>query len=314
MRLVYVTDTHWKTKRPTCRVDENYFSSVLTDLEFMLEYCSRNNIQAVLHAGDVFDSPDVAKNAATALRAVTAIVTLLKKHGVHIYTVLGQHDTYARSTSEWEAGSGLKMLVEAGVATVVSSEMPPLRLSDSVVLAGCGYDDPLLDKYLYGDESYRKNGDYKNDILVQMFHASVGYAGQASIDIRDISPDVDVALFGDIHNFVCMEELKNGAVAIAAGAFSQLRKEDLDRRIGFWDLQLGENCEATFIEVPYVTQGRMDEEAIARGDKTKLEALAASIKRAESVQGETHPEMATRIAEAANIRKESLNLVLSLLN
>ena len=59
MRFLYVTDTHIRGTSPRSRTDD-FPLAIRKKLQEVIELAHREEVDAVLHGGDLFDRPDIS--------------------------------------------------------------------------------------------------------------------------------------------------------------------------------------------------------------------------------------------------------------
>lgn len=90
MKFLFFTDTHIRNTNPQGRKD-NFLETVLKKLEEIINIARQNNVNAVIHGGDLFDRPDTPPSL------VREVVIRLKKLDVPLYMVAGNHDMYGQN-------------------------------------------------------------------------------------------------------------------------------------------------------------------------------------------------------------------------
>lgn len=90
MRFLFFTDTHIRGTNPQNRKD-NFLKTLHTKMEEVLDIAKRNNVDILLHGGDIFDRPDISPSL------VRDFILLINKHALPIYAVAGNHDIYGQN-------------------------------------------------------------------------------------------------------------------------------------------------------------------------------------------------------------------------
>lgn len=83
-RILFITDTHFRSQVPSNRTDD-FLVSILKKFEYILDYAKEKKA-IVIHGGDFFDSPRISDDVAF------RVAKLIHKYKVHIYGIMGQHD------------------------------------------------------------------------------------------------------------------------------------------------------------------------------------------------------------------------------
>ncbi len=90
MKLLYFTDTHIRGNNPKNRKDE--FSETLKNkLLEIVDISKKENIDFILHGGDLFDRPDVS------IGIVSEFASIFNKFKSPIYIVSGNHDIFGHN-------------------------------------------------------------------------------------------------------------------------------------------------------------------------------------------------------------------------
>lgn len=90
MKLLYFTDTHIRGTSPKNRLDD--FPSALEDKFIeIIDFIEREDIDYVIHGGDLFDRPDIS------ISTMGRFADILRKFPVPFYVVSGNHDIYGHN-------------------------------------------------------------------------------------------------------------------------------------------------------------------------------------------------------------------------
>lgn len=92
MRLLYMTDTHIRGTSPRSRTDD-FQHTIRRKLEEVVDIAEREQVDFVLHGGDVFDRPNLSPSV------VREFARLFRRFRVPIYAVAGNHDIYGHNPS-----------------------------------------------------------------------------------------------------------------------------------------------------------------------------------------------------------------------
>jgi len=117
MKICYSSDAHASDMIPSSRSDD-YFEAFKKKFKYMINYCLDNNIQRIIHAGDLFDKHNAKYKVTNFImeelnlwRSMTGSFTFLM--------IAGQHDMQYHSS--WQ-GTPYESLISAGLAFHLNKE------------------------------------------------------------------------------------------------------------------------------------------------------------------------------------------------
>ncbi|ARK30934.1 metallophosphoesterase family protein [Halalkalibacter krulwichiae] len=147
MKFLYVTDTHIRGTTPKNRLDV-YTDTLKEKLEEVITLANYENVDMILHGGDVFDRPDLSPNV------VGQFAKIFMKAEMPIYVVAGNHDTFGHNP-DTISRTMLGLMDSFGVMQVIDQNNPILFEKDNIKVQISGqpyhYDldqrDPKLDYY-----------------------------------------------------------------------------------------------------------------------------------------------------------------------
>ncbi len=90
MKILYFTDTHIRATNPKNRLD-NFFETLKKKINEVAEISIKENVDFVLHGGDLFDRPD------TSISIVSEFAKIFQRFKVPIYIVSGNHDIFGHN-------------------------------------------------------------------------------------------------------------------------------------------------------------------------------------------------------------------------
>lgn len=90
LKILYLTDTHIRGTTPKNRKD-NFIETLENKFLEILEIIKKENVDYVIHGGDLFDRPDIS------VSVVSKFANILNKISVPIYMVSGNHDIYGHN-------------------------------------------------------------------------------------------------------------------------------------------------------------------------------------------------------------------------
>lgn len=114
MRLLLTADWQLTDKQIERRID-NYPESQLEKVKYILAYAHVNNVFAILHAGDMFDSAKSSHNLVQ--QYISILKSPVNKKSIPFYVIFGQHDM--RYRSENIENTPIKVLESAGVVKIL---------------------------------------------------------------------------------------------------------------------------------------------------------------------------------------------------
>lgn len=147
IKFLYVTDTHIRGTTPKNRLDA-FVETLKEKLTEVIELANKEDVDVILHGGDVFDRPDLAPNV------VGQFAKIFQKANMPIYVVSGNHDTFGHNP-DTISRSMLGLMDATQILNVITPEKPLLLEKDGLRLQISGqpyhYDidirDPKLDYY-----------------------------------------------------------------------------------------------------------------------------------------------------------------------
>ncbi|HAG06914.1 MAG TPA: serine/threonine protein phosphatase, partial [Peptococcaceae bacterium] len=94
MRLLYLTDTHLRANTPANRRD-NLVETLRAKLAEVVALAEEHAVSAVLHGGDLFESPN--PGLATAGELLRGFLTRLARRGIPFYITPGNHEMFGHN-------------------------------------------------------------------------------------------------------------------------------------------------------------------------------------------------------------------------
>ncbi|MDT8858954.1 exonuclease SbcCD subunit D [Alkalihalobacillus sp. MEB130] len=218
MKFLYVTDTHIRGTTPKNRLDV-YVDTLKEKLEEVMELANKEEVDVILHGGDVFDRPDLSPNV------VGQFAKVFMKANMPIYVVAGNHDTFGHNP-ETISRTMLGLMDSFGVMTVIDPTHPVLIEKDGqrVQISGQPYHydldqrDPKLDYY--------PTNDSDADVLIHIVHSMLVEKalpeGVPHTIIDHIwGTTADIILTGHFHGGFGIKE-RNGKYICNPGALSRV--------------------------------------------------------------------------------------------
>lgn len=163
LKFLYVTDTHIRGTTPKNRLD-NFVDTLKEKLTEVIELANEENVDVLLHGGDLFDRPDLAPNV------VAQFAKIFMRAQMPIYAVAGNHDTFGHNP-ETLSRTMLGLMDSFDVISVITPERPVLIEKDGlrVQISGQSYHydldirDPKLDYY--------PANETEADVLIHLVHS-----------------------------------------------------------------------------------------------------------------------------------------------
>lgn len=231
MKICLVGDTHFRTKTPSARTDDNFEDTCISKLNKVLEIAVKNKCTWLIQAGDFFDIPNPSNSL------IIKVIKVLQNYKQHIDVAVihGQHDLrYHTKTSR--QNSVLSILHNSGLLYVMDgftnlgSSLHDEFYSDNTLIAyGCSF----------GDEIPEPKNVKRDHINICVAHMMVGdkplYPGHDITkpeEIIDKHKGYDLFFFGDYHYpyEICKETERGKVYALNAGSLLRLTIKDRDRK------------------------------------------------------------------------------------
>lgn len=131
IRLLYFTDSHIRGTNPRARID-NYPEALKAKLREVFSLAAKNNCNAVVCGGDLFDRPD------TAYAVAGEFASVLAECPVQIYVCPGNHEIYGYNLETLNR-SILGFLSQINLVQILNREPVILRNKVTVYLTGQGF-------------------------------------------------------------------------------------------------------------------------------------------------------------------------------
>ncbi|MCK8826535.1 metallophosphoesterase [Natroniella acetigena] len=192
MKLLIMTDTHIRGTTPSRRMD-NFKETLLKKLKEVGQIAVEEEVDFILHGGDLFDRPDTAPSV------VNEFIEVLCSYPVPIYLVAGNHDLFGHNP-ETLPRTMLGVLVASGVVNLVSEE-PILLSKDGIDLQLTGksfdYEVDCKDTTAYSVEK-AKDVDYALHLVHGML-LKKPFFDQGYTLIEDVETEADLTVVGHYH-------------------------------------------------------------------------------------------------------------------
>lgn len=218
VRLLYLTDTHIRGTAPRSRVDD-FVGTLREKLAEVVTIAQREQVDAVLHGGDLFDRPDISP------AVVREFARILRQLEVPLYTVAGNHDIYGHNPQTVDR-SMLGLLDAFGIVRLLRPGERAWVRKQGIAVQVTGqpfhYDLDKRDP----SEDYRVDRDAEADYAVHMVHGmAVERAlpeGVAHTMVNQLwFEEIDVLLTGHYHAGFPMQH-RHGRYIINPGALARI--------------------------------------------------------------------------------------------
>lgn len=124
MRILAVTDSHLTMRNPQSRKDI-YYDAILEQWRYLGEAAAKHNAVAILHAGDVFDTPKISN------RLAGWLTEIIRDFPCKVYAVPGNHDIFGHNIQTLDQ-TMFGLLAKAGVFISLTNENPMCIESDNI--------------------------------------------------------------------------------------------------------------------------------------------------------------------------------------
>ena len=194
MKLLVVNDTHIRGTTPSRRVD-NFKETLLNKLQEVRQIAEEEEVDCILHSGDLFDRPDTAPSI------VSEFVKVLRSFPMEFYIVAGNHDLYGHNP-ETLPRTMLGLLVASGIVELIGQDR--IIKEDAineikVQITGRSFDYTLDNE---NSEAYEVEKQEDVDYALHLVHGMLldkpvfedGYTL-----IEDIETEADITITGHYH-------------------------------------------------------------------------------------------------------------------
>lgn len=208
MKILYVTDIHFRATKPVSRLDTDFFATIIRKIDEIGEMAQ--HVDLVLMGGDIFDRPDTPHSV------VIRVNRAFAKFPVPIYTVIGNHDIYGYEGQTVDA-TALGSLFEMGTV----KRLDFLQAAPGIAIYGM---------HAFDKEVWEVPEGARTKILVShKLITTIAIPNCQTFMVKDIATktNVDLLLSGDIHFPHVVET--NGKLFVNPGSLSRLSIEDRER-------------------------------------------------------------------------------------
>jgi DNA repair protein SbcD/Mre11 len=281
MRILYFTDTHIRGTSPRSRTDD-FQLTIRRKIEEVIEIAEREQVDFVLHGGDVFDRPNLSP------AVVREFAQVFRRFRAPIYAIAGNHDIYGHNPSTIER-TMLGLLDAFGTIRLIGEKEKVKLEKDGLVVQVSGqpfhYDLDKRDVAL----DYHVENECEANYCIHIVHGMlVDRAlpdGVPHTMIGDVWCDaVDILLTGHYHAGFPLQH-RNGKYIVNPGALARINNHpsEIKRMPQVALIELGEAIQINMIPLSSATRG---EEVLDRSyiEKTmyRQEQLASFVQQIRS--------------------------------
>lgn len=219
LKIAYVSDSHLKSANPASRTDQ-FETTVLRKFIELGEVARAENVNIIVHGGDLFDIPKVSE------RLTGLIAEIIKQYPVPMLVVPGNHDLYGY-TVDSIYNTTLGVLAKAGVISLLTRQNPHSLVDKDagfrVSIQGQEYHaeldrrDPNLD--------YHIETKYLADYYILAVHGMLiptqGHPDMPWTDPKTIPAGTNVVMAGHWHPGFDPMINKNGTLIINYGSMGR---------------------------------------------------------------------------------------------
>jgi len=195
--MLFFTDTHIRGTNPQNRKD-NFVDTIFRKLEEVFDIAKENDVDILIHGGDIFDRPDIAPSL------VRDFIVLIDRYSLPIYAVAGNHDMFGQNPVTLNRtmlglldGAGIIRLLSPGEKLYFKDGNKKIQLTGQHYFYGLDVDS--------GKQSYIVKKDKDVDVAVHIVHGmlleKLFFEGMAYTLIEDIlDTEADITLSGHYHS------------------------------------------------------------------------------------------------------------------
>ena len=265
MKLLVMNDTHLRGTTPQRRLD-NLQQTLLTKLEEVKEIARQEEVDFILHGGDLFDRPNPAPSV------VSEFLKVLREFPVPIYLVAGNHDLYGHNP-DTISRTMLGLLITSKIVNIVDQPLVLEKNGLEVGLTGKSYDYNVDTNQSAYSAEHSGEVDYTIHLVHGMLLDRPVFPSNYTL-IEDINAAADIVVSGHYHFGFGVQEFA-GTKFVNPGALVRLSADvrEISRtpKVAVIDLENG-------IEI-----GEIELDSAQPGDKvldrSELEAAEVKEKR-----------------------------------
>lgn len=207
MKILYFTDTHIRGTTPKNRKD-NFLETLENKFNELVKVIEDNDIDYVLHGGDLFDRPDISPSI------VRKFAMILNKIKVPIYSIAGNHDIYGHNPNTINRtmlglfdGIGILRLINENDSVIIEKNNLKVQITGSPYKYGIDSSD---DKSMYLLDEKNESVDFAIHLTHGMLLDKPFIKGVPHTLIDDIlHTKADITLCAHYHSGFGIKEYDN---------------------------------------------------------------------------------------------------------
>lgn len=319
MKLLFFTDTHIRGTSPKNRKDD-FVDTLEKKLYEILDIISREDIDYVLHGGDLFDRPDVS------VSVVSRFAKILKQFKIPIYMISGNHDIYGHNPKTINR-TMIGLLSELGILNIINQGDKVILSKNHIKVQVTGqpyvYDiDSLNYKKYYTVNNVDENVDYSIHLVHGMLLNKPFIKGIPYTLVDSIKDTLaDITLSGHYHSGFSDIQIDN-KYFINPGSMVRISNslQEMNRKPKVLIISLTDKIDISYINLKTAKNGEsvLDREEIEKNiykrermyefkqtidtalnfDKIDINDVLIEVSNSEGVPEEVKVEALKRIAHA----------------
>ncbi len=265
MKLLFFTDSHIRGTNPKNRKDV-FIDTIEEKFKEIIEISKENNIDFILHGGDLFDRPDVS------ISIVSRFAKILSNLEIPLYLVSGNHDIFGHNPDTINR-TMLGLLDVIGVINIIKAGEKIFLTKDNITvqLTGQPYvydiDSPNNLNY-YTPKEVESNSDFSIHMVHGMLLDKPFIKGVPYTLIESLKDSLaDITLSGHYHSGFKTSKI-NGKYFINPGSMVRISNslEEMKRRPSVIIIELKEtiNIEEIYLKSALAGIEVLDRDEIER--------------------------------------------------
>lgn len=254
MKVLYFTDTHIRGTSPKNRKDD-FVLTLEKKLYEIANIIKDNNIDFVLHGGDLFDRPDVS------VSIVSRFSRILNNINIPIYIISGNHDVYGHNPQTINR-TMMGLLNNLDVLNIINQNEVKILEKDNIKVQLTGqpyiYDiDSITNRQYYMVDTVREDVDYSIHMVHGMLLDKPFIKGIPYTLIDDIKgTQANITLSGHYHSGFKKTEI-DGKYFINPGSIVRISNSlrEMDRVPKVVLIELDNTIKISFLELETAEKG-----------------------------------------------------------
>lgn len=254
MKVLYFTDTHIRGTSPKNRKDD-FVLTLEKKLYEIANIIKDNNIDFVLHGGDLFDRPDVS------VSIVSRFSRILNNISIPIYIISGNHDVYGHNPQTINR-TMMGLLNNLDVLNIINQNEVKILEKDNIKVQLTGqpyiYDiDSITNRQYYMVDTVREDVDYSIHMVHGMLLDKPFIKGIPYTLIDDIKgTQANITLSGHYHSGFKKTEI-DGKYFINPGSIVRISNSlrEMDRVPKVVLIELDNTIKISFLELETAEKG-----------------------------------------------------------